>query len=314
MFHPVRASSRVRLAGACLAAVLAGCGPKPAADTSEVAAKVNDEKITVAQIDAALPRRGPQADDADAAGRAVLERLIETDLLAQKAVAAKLDRDPRVLAQVESARRDILARRFIEELADTASKPSDEQVRKFFDERPNLFAQRRVFTLQRLDIPVPDDRRAEVDAHVASLKSVDELTAWLKAQNLKFTSRTEQVAAEQLPAPLLEKIVSLKDGESTGLPSPSGVSSVTRMSSVAAPKTLADARPVIEQFLSLQGKREVVMNLQKTVKDGAKIEYVGRFAAAAAPPPGASAADAPPAAPAASTDAAAASQNTPAQK
>jgi hypothetical protein len=65
------------------------------------------------------------------------------------------------------------------------------------------------------------------------------------------------------------------------IPSQVGVSALTLISSVPAPKTLADARPAIEQFLAGQGRREVVMNLQKTVREGAKIEYQGRFAASA---------------------------------
>jgi EpsD family peptidyl-prolyl cis-trans isomerase len=315
MFRSVCVSSRVRAGAACLAlAVLAACGGKTAADSSEVAAKVNGEPVTVAEINAALPRqRGPQADPADAAGRAMLDRLIETDILAQKAVKAKLDQDPRVLAQIESARRDILARRFVEEVAETGAKPTPAQVRQFFDERPNLFGQRKVFTLQRLDIQVPDDRRTEVDAHVSSLKTSAELTDWLKAQNLKFTSRQEQAASEQIPPQLLEKLVALKDGESTVVPSATGVMAVTRVSAAAAPKTLADARPAIEQFLAMQGKREAIMNLQKTVKDGAQIEYVGRFAPGAASAAGA----APPAPASVSANSAAtpaASPNLPASK
>jgi EpsD family peptidyl-prolyl cis-trans isomerase len=309
MFRSVSVSSRVRRGAACLGlAALAACSGKTSPDNSQVAARVNGEPITVAQIAAALPRqRASQADVADAAGRAMLDRLIDTDILAQKAVKAKLDQDPRVIAQIESARRDILARRFVEEVAETGAKPTEQQVQKFFDDRPNLFGQRKLFTLQRLDIQVPDDRRAEVDAHVSSLKTPAELADWLKAQGLKFTSRQEQAASEQIPTQLLDKLAALKDGESTVLPSPSGVMAVTRVSAVAAPKTLADARPAIEQFLSMQGKRDAIMNLQKTVKDGAQVEYVGRFAPNAA-------ASAPVSVSATSAATAAASQNPPGQK
>jgi hypothetical protein len=98
----------------------------------------------------------------------------------------------------------------------------------------------------------------------------------------------------------------MKDGESAVLPSQGGITAVTLVSSVAAPKTLADARPSIEQYLAQSGRRDVVVNLQKTLRDNAKIEYVGRFA-----PPAASgaASSIPSAAPAAR-----ASQNTSAQK
>jgi len=55
----------------------------------------------------------------------------------------------------------------------------------------------------------------------------------------------------------------------------------------------------------------MIMNLQKTIRDGAKVEYLGRFAALA---PAGDAAVAVPAAPAASIAAPAASTTSSAQK
>ena len=117
---------------------------------------------------------------------------------------------------------------------------------------------------------------------------------------------------------MLDKVAALKDGESIVVPSQFGVSALTLVASASAPKTLADARPAIEQYLSSQGRRELIMNLQKTIREGAKVEYQGRFAAlapaaggAAMPRPGP---DASRPAPAASSAAAAASQTSPAQK
>lgn len=316
-------SSRARLGAVTLAAVavvlLSGCGQKKDVATTdasggELVAKVNGEALTSGQLAIALSKqRGMRPDAGDAASRQVLDQLIDEQIVAQKAVTAKLDKDPRVIEQIEAARRDILARRFIEAAAETAGKPADDAVQKFYDSRPALFAQRKVYTLQRLDIQVADERRAEVDAHIQSLKSFAELTDWLKSQKLVFTAKQEQDASEQLPPTVLEKLSALKDGESMAVPSQFGVSALTVVSSASAPKTLADARPAIEQYLSGQGRREVIMNLQKSIRDGAKVEYEGRFAALApaATPTGMPAV---PANPAASTAVSAASQNIPAQK
>ena len=325
MMRSEKMTSRARVGAVALTAlavaVLAGCGPKKEAATgetsgSEVVAKVNGDDVSASQLAIALQKqRGMRPDAGDAASKQVLDQLIDEQIVAQKAVTAKLDQDPKVVAQIESARRDILARRFLEQAAETASKPSDDAVQKFYDSRPALFAQRKVYTLQRTDIQAPDDRRTDVDAHVQSLKSPTELADWLKSQKLAATSKQEQDAAEQLPPAVLDKIASLKDGESIVVPSQQGVAALTLISSASAPKTLADARPAIEQFLGGQGRREVIVNLQKTIRDGAKVEYKGRFAALA--PAG----DVPPApvptlptASSASSAATTASQNTSAQK
>jgi len=316
-------TNRARAGAVALAAIavtlLAACGQKkevgPGDAGSEVVAKVNGDELTQAQLTIALQKqRGMRPDAGDAAAKQVLDQLIDEQIVAQKAIAAKLDKDPKVAAQIEAARRDILARRFIETAAETAGKPANDAVQKFYDSRAALFAQRKVYTLQRLDIQAPEARRTEVDAHVQSLKTSAELTDWLKAQKLVFTAKNEQDASEQLPPNVLEKLATMKDGESMVVPSQFGVSALTLVSSASAPKTLADARPAIEQFLAGQGRRELIMNLQKTIRDGAKVDYQGRFAALA--PAGGDAAMPVPAValPSASTAAPAASQTTPPQK
>ena len=322
-------TNRARVGAVALAALaatlLAACGQKKdvtPTDTagSEAVAKVNGDELTAAQLAIALlKQRGMRPDAGDAASKQVLDQLIDEEIVAQKAVTAKLDKDPKVVAQIEAARRDILARRFLESAADTAAKPADDAVQKFYDGRPALFAQRKVYTLQRVDIQAPDDRRTEVDAHVQSFKTPAELTDWLKSQKLAFTTKQEQDAAEQLPPIVLDKVATMKEGQSIVVPSQFGVAALTLISSAPAPKSLVDARPAIEQFLANQGRREVIMNLQKTVRDGAKVEYQGRFAALAAASgdglvPSPASAPALPAATAASSAAPAASQNSSTQK
>ena len=324
MMRSEKMTHRARIGAVALAAMavtlLAACGQKkdvaPGDAGSEAVAKVNGDELTAAQLTIALQKqRGMRPDAGEAASKDTLDQLINEQIVAQKAITAKLDKDPKVIAQIEAARRDILARRFIESAAETTGKPADDAVQKFYDSRPTLFAQRKVYTLQRMDIQVPEERRAEVDAHVQSLKTAAELADWLKAQKLQVTTKQEQDASEQLPPNVLEKLSTMKDGESMVVPSQFGVSALTLVSSASAPKTLADARPAIEQFLANQGRREFLMNLQKTIRDGAKVEYLGRFAALA-PAGGHAARPVPalPAASAASTAAPAASQTTPAQK
>jgi EpsD family peptidyl-prolyl cis-trans isomerase len=284
-------SRRARVGALALSALvlvaLAACGPKkdgaPAEGAgTDVVARVNGDELTSAQLAISQQKqRGARPDAGAAPSRQVLDDLINEQIVAQKAIVAKLDKDPQVLQQMEAARRDILARRFIEAAAETTGKPADDAARKFYDSRPALFAQRRIYTLQRLDIQVPDDRRTDVDAHVQSLKTSAELTDWLKSQKLAFTAKQEQGASEQLPPVVLDKLASMKDGESTVVPSQSGVTALTLVSSASAPKSLAEAKPAIDQYLAAQGRREMIMNLQKTIRDGAKVEYLGRFAALA---------------------------------
>lgn len=266
---------------AAAAMMLAGCGAKKEGGT-QVAAKVNGDEITVHQINYVLQQqRNLRPDQAEAAQRRVLDQLIEQQLAVQNAEKLKLDRDPKTVQALEMARREVLARAYVESVVDKAGKPSDDEVRKYFDAHPALFAQRKVYQFQRIDVTVTPDKRADVASHAESAKTGPEFTDWLKAQDIKFNASPMTQPAESLPLQIVEKVAALKEGQSLPLPQQFGVSVLTLVSAQAAPKTLEEARAPIEQFLSVDARRTAVTSATKGLKDGAKIEYMGKFAASA---------------------------------
>ncbi|MCC6852055.1 MAG: EpsD family peptidyl-prolyl cis-trans isomerase, partial [Rubrivivax sp.] len=118
------ARTLVIVAAAAAAPALAGCGSKKDKAASQTAAKVDKQEITVHQINYVLQQqRGLRPEQADAASRQILERLIDQQLALEKADGLKLDRDPRVVQQLEAARRDILARAYAEKVGEGAAKP-----------------------------------------------------------------------------------------------------------------------------------------------------------------------------------------------
>ncbi|HLL11009.1 MAG TPA: EpsD family peptidyl-prolyl cis-trans isomerase, partial [Rubrivivax sp.] len=128
------------LALAASAALLVGCGDKKDKAASQTAAKVNKDEITVHQINFVLQQqRNLRPEQADAASRQVLERLIDQQLALQKGEDLKVDRDPRVVQQLEAARREILARAYLEKVGEAASRPTPEEIRKYYEEKPALF-------------------------------------------------------------------------------------------------------------------------------------------------------------------------------
>ena len=275
------------------AMLLAGCGGGSGEKASQTAAKVNREEITVHQINFMLQRMpAPKPEQVEAVSRQVLERLIEQALAVQKAEDMKLDRDPRVVQQIEAAKREILARAYIERLGESVAKPSAEEIAKYYNENPALFKERRVYNLQEVTIEVAPDQVAEVRAKLAGAKSLPDFVEQLKSSGRRFQISQAVRSAEQLPLASLDAIARMRDGETLFSQVAGGVQVLYLAGSRQQPMDEAAARPVIEQFLLNRARAERAGKEIKALREAAKIEYVGKFAAAPASAPQAGAAPA----------------------
>ena len=286
--------------------VLVGCGDKKDKAASQTAAKVNKAEVTVHQINFVLQQqRGLKPEQTDAASRQVLDRLIDQELALQRADDLKLDRDPRVVQQLEAARREIIARAYLEKVGEAAPKPTPDEVKKYFDEKPALFKERRIYSIQEIAIEAKPEQATLLRDKLAAAKTVNDFVEYLKANDFKFTGNQAVRAAEQLPMQGLEAFSKMKDGQAVMNQSPTGVQVVVLAGSRSQPVTEEQARPAIEGFLLNERKRKLIEDDVKGLRTAAKIEYVGKFAEGK---PGGAAAAAPVmAAPASAAPAAAAS-------
>lgn len=267
------------LAALVAAALLAACGGDKGDKASQTAAKVNKEEITVHQINFVLQRQpGLKPEQAEAASRQVLERLIDQELAVQKAEEQKLDRDPRVVQQIEAAKREIIARAYVERVGESVAKPASEEISKYYVEKPALFKERRVYSLQELQIEAKPEQFAALRAKLAEAKSLNEFAEYLKANDFHFTGNQAVRAAEQLPLASVDTIARMKDGDSMVSPAPNGLTVLFLVGSRSQPVDEARAKPAIEAFLLNQRKAEAVQKDIKALRDSSKIEYVGKFA------------------------------------
>ncbi|WP_431050608.1 EpsD family peptidyl-prolyl cis-trans isomerase [Roseateles sp. L2-2] len=281
-----RATPALAVTTAVLAAVLlTACGGGSGAKASQTAAKVNKEEITVHQINFVLQRQpNVKPEQVDAASRQILERLIDQELAVQKAQDLKLDRDPRVVQQIETAKREIIARAYADHLGETASKPTDQEIRQYYNDKPALFAERRIYNLQEINIEAKPDQFEAIRAKLQGAKTLPEFLEALKTDNFKFVGSQVVRSAEQIPLNNLDAISRLKDGQFIMNGQPNGLTVLFLAGSQRQPATEAQARPSIEMFLLNQRRSELVAKDIKSMRDNAKIEYVGKFAEAASAP------------------------------
>lgn len=264
--------------------VLPGCGKeqhKKAA--SQVVAIVNGDEISAHQINYVLSRtQGINTENADQAKQEILDKLIDQQLAIQQADAANLDRDPSVMQAIEAARRDILARAYLEKVAAAQARPTGDEVKKYFSDHPELFSHRRIYNLREIIVPVGNI--ADVQKLITQNKSMQEITDALKAGNVRFSTNAGIRTAEQLPLSAAARLHEAKDGQTVLLESPQGGMVVQIVTSQKQPVAENEALPKIEQFLTNQRAGDAIGVEMKSLRTKAKIELVGETSIAKTAP------------------------------
>lgn len=278
--------SRVLWSAIFAAVLIAGCGQgddkKPA---TQVAAKVNGDEISVHQINTALSQGGAYTGDPKNAGRQVLERLIDQQLLVQKALEAKLDRDPAVLTAIENARRQILSQAYIERTVSDNAMPTSEEIKKFYAEHPEIFGKRRLYRFQEVLAAVENEEQLKaIQAKLQQNHNMSEFTSWLREKGIKFNMSFSMKASEQLPRNLLPKLSSMKQGDVMFYPAGDRALVVQLTGWQELPMSEAEAAPYIAQALVTQKRGEQATQEIKRLRTEAKVEYVGEYATTAAAP------------------------------
>jgi EpsD family peptidyl-prolyl cis-trans isomerase len=178
----------------------------------------------------------------------------------------------------------VLAQAYLERAATVAAKPSREEVRAFYNENPALFAERRIYRLRELIVSAPAEMIDVLRARAAYAADLDEIAAWLKSRDARFSAATETQAAEQLPLAFLPQLARMKPGEIAVFATPAFAQSPTGRAQVVqlvhaeeAPLGLEQAQALIEQFIAGKKRLEIAAAEVKRLRESARIEYVAQF-------------------------------------
>jgi len=277
-------SSMLRAAAVAAAVAAAACSREEAGGVRDVAARVNGGEIPLARVQAALEHGGigRAAQSTQAKSRA-LEAAIDQELLVQKALAARLDRDPDVMRELDDNRRRILAQAWLDQALGGRARPDAAQVAAFYSANPALFSARRIYAVRELRVAL-DGRHSVAELRsVAAHGDAGRLEQWLEREGLRFQARSRTEPAEALPLVFLARLASMKDGELAVVEADDGVSVIELRRSLAAPLDESEAAPTIERFLASRRRSELVRETLAGLRGDARIEYVGGKGTAAAP-------------------------------
>lgn len=270
---------------AAVVLALTACGKSEEKSSSgQVAAIVDGKEISVLQLNQAMKNMpNITAENADAVRKQLLDRLVDQQVILNKALEEKVERSAEVVSAIEAAKREIITRAYLTNLVSSRVKPSTQQVKAYYDSHPELFTARKVYNLQDIALPAGTEVSAEMKAVVERSKGLQEVAEWLKAQDIKFGASSYSRPAEQVPTDALAVLKDQKDGAVVMLPMDGNTHIVKLIGAIVAPMAYDQAKPLIQTFLTnSEGQKLIKAELAK-LKEKSKIEYVGAFAKTAEP-------------------------------
>lgn len=275
----------ILLPGVALAAslcLLAACGKKEEVaeqPAGRVAAKVNGEVIVFDQVQDVDGLSGTDTVDPGA-----LDKLVDLTILAQAARAKGLDKDPVIARRLEAAARGILARAYLDQAAEASFQPpSAVEARKYYDEHPELFAQRRTYQMRELKLSWPAEGGEALRKSIEAARSPGDVDKLLASKGLKFAERALLEPAERLPLNAVKAISKLPAGGSivlvdaeAGPAQPGRARVLTLVSAKPSPKSVEDSLPAIQAFLHNERRRAAGREHVAQLRAGAQVlKYAG---------------------------------------
>lgn len=271
---------KIALIVPALLLVMAGCSKHEggAKGGSQVVAKVNGSEITVHQLNFALSKMGKMdQDQVKAASEKVLQQMVDMELLKQKSIDEKLDRDPNVLQVLEATKQQVLAQAYMQKVASKQAAPSEDEVKKFYNTHPELFSERNVYVIQEFAVKDGNEHASEIEAGINDAKSADDVAQWLKDNNYVFNANASRKAAEQLPLELAKKMNTMQAGDTLVVKSPQTLVLLFLAKVDRQPVAMDNAKTVIQQFMVNSNQQTLIKNEVAALRKEAKVEFYGDF-------------------------------------
>lgn len=257
------------LSVAAAALLVAGCESEP---TGQVAAVINGEEITLAEVNAELAGANIPADaDKEEVQKAALQRIIDRRLLAETAREEELDKSQDFLIRKRQLEDALLVQLLGQKLSRTTSVPTDREIDAFVKKNPGTFSERTLFKVDRIQFRAPDN--PEVLKQFADDHSMEAVAARLKNLNIDFDRQPAQMDSARLGEDRLKQILSLPAGEPF-LVEEGGVVTVGVITGQQSqPIPGGEVKPLATQAMRNQSLSDAMRQRLEAAKASAEIEY-----------------------------------------
>lgn len=206
----IRQHSRLARAGIALMAVsvVAACSKEPG---GQVVAVVNNDEVTQQELrEAAKVQGGSVPINLAQEGPAILQQVIDRNVLADYAREQGLDRSPAFVARKRQGEQSLLAALAIEKLVGPQKDPTQSEVAAYIKQHPTLFARREQLRLDQLRFPTPANL-SEVK-ELSKSGSLDLMEAQLRQKGVTVTRGQVVVDTGTLDPSIAEPVAALPPG------------------------------------------------------------------------------------------------------
>jgi peptidyl-prolyl cis-trans isomerase C len=267
------------LAVAC--AGLISCGGK-GEPKGQVVARVGKEEVTILDLQSEMGGfQAPNAQVRKAAEQQVLTGIVERKLLAQAARKEKLDKTPEYARAKQKADEALLVKTWEDNLARAVPAPSPEEVQKFINEHPDLYAERKRISVVGVRFLPPADKT--IFQALQPLNTLPDVMALLTARNVPYKDAAGEIDALAVDPRFLDQLLKLKPDSVFVVPQ-NGVILVGKISGMKVdPAPPAIAKQHATNYLRSTRTREALTRrLAPVVQQGLKeVKYNKDYA----PPP-----------------------------
>ena len=267
-----------------VAVFIFGCSPEPEKkDVSQIAATVNGVEITQREVTTLYERTatpGVSEEVRRNQERAILAGLVRGELLAQKAVADKLDITPEFVLTLHEARRQILAGMAEKSMLASVKPPPDEVLQVVMKQNPLIFGERKLLVYEQILMPVVDlPFLQSLNDAVDKGASLPQLVDWIKIKKLQFQQVTQTQSTDQMQ-PAIARILSNAKPNVPVLMRVADKFAMVLMLRSAIPIPLVGdpALQTARNLIGAQLRNQEFGKKMKEVVDASKITYFGAYA------------------------------------
>ncbi len=214
-------TKRQLLAAVALSLALAGCkkGEKAAVAQGQVVAVVDGKEITSSELNAEMQGMNvPNNDQArEQAKNAALDVLISRTILTNIARERKLDQSPTFTMQKRRAEEALLVQTLQRDVASRVQAPTRQEAMAFINATPDLFAQRKIYSLDQIAFAPPPGNTALLKS-LEPLKTMEAVEQQLIQSRVRYQRANGKLDTISVDPNLMRRIAQLPAGEIFVLP------------------------------------------------------------------------------------------------